>query len=167
MMDLEIREASIENVRDVHRYMSRIFELQLSGLSLRPQGITLEETKKYLPVSLGSREQLCAVAVSGGRIAGQLTFSAYSKPEYTHGGIFGMSVDPEFWRQGVATRLLGFLDSWAAAAGFEKLDLEVWANNRPAIRLYEKSGYTHEGCRRNAIKTKGEVIDLMLMGKIL
>lgn len=166
-MDFEIREATIENVRDVHLYMSRIFELQLNGLSIRPNGITVEETKKYLPESLDSREKLCAVAVSDELIVGQLTFSAYPKPEYTHGGMFGMSVDPEFWRQGVGTQLLGFLDSWAAAAGFEKLDLEVWANNRPAIGLYEKSGYAHEGCRRNAIKTKGEVIDLMLMGKIL
>jgi len=164
---VHIENATIENISDVHEYMSGIFQLELNGLSLRPNGFTLEETKQYLPDSVHSKDKLCAVAKIDDRIVGQLAFSGYTKPEYTHGGKFGMSVHPNHWRKGVGTRLLSYLELWAGKNSFEKIELEVWSNNSGAISLYNKNGYSVEGCRKNAIKTKGQIHDVILMGKIL
>jgi len=154
-------------IHDVHEYMSNIFQLKLNGLSARPNGFKLEETKQYLPDSVSAIDKLCAVAMIEGRIVGQLAFSGYTKTEYTHGGKFGMSVHPNYWRKGIGTSLLVYLESWAEANDFEKLELEVWSNNTGAISLYKKQGYSIEGCRKHAIKTKGLILDVLLMGKIL
>jgi len=164
-MTFQIKKATYDNIHRVHQYMSTIFALQLNGLSIRPDGFSLEETKQYLPESITSKEKLCALAVSDMQITGQLSFSRYTKKEYRHGGKFGMSVHPDHWRQGIGSSLLAFLDDWARETGITKLELEVWSNNRSAIRLYEKNGYFHEGCRKGSIITRSQTIDLLLMGK--
>jgi len=42
-------------------------------------------------------------------------------------------------------------------------NLEVFANNPDAIRLYGREGFVHEGHRRGAIVVDGAEIDLVLM----
>ncbi|SHO46816.1 GNAT family N-acetyltransferase [Desulfopila aestuarii] len=164
---MKIEQATLQNLSEVHEYMSGIFELKLNGLSIRPNGFTKEETKQYLPEASGSKEKLCAIVRYNDKIVGQLSFSRYSKPEYVHGGKFGMSVSPDHWRNGIGSRLLEYLESWAIENEVEKLELEVWSNNENAICLYKKKGYEVEGSRKNAIKANGQVLDVILMGKIL
>lgn len=166
-MHYRIRPATVDDLPVVHKYMCDIFALRLNGLSLRPHGFSAEDASHYLPSGRDSREKLCALAIAEDRIAGQLAFSRYPKPEYRHGGSFGMSVHPQYWRKGIATALLRYLEEWAVAAAIEKLELAVWANNENAIALYEKNGYQHEGCRRGTIITHGRKTDLILMGKSL
>ena len=166
-MNLQITQATESDLLHVHQYMAKIFDLQLNGLSRRPNGFALNEPKEYLPEQADSREKLCALAYVDHRIVGQLAFTRYPKPEYSHGGKFGMSVHPDYWRQGIGRALLDYLDSWAVNVGVTKLDLEVWASNTGAICLYECHGYLHEGRRRGSIIRDDTVTDLILMGKQL
>ena len=166
-MELEIKKTSLKEIEIVHRYMNKIFALELVGLSMRPKGLTLEETKKYLPEQSNSKEKLCALAFFRNEIIGQIAFSRYEKLEYRHGGTFGMSVVPKFWRRGVGTQLITYLEDWINKNGLLKIELNVWANNTNAIKMYEKLGYTHEGCRKSTIIRNGQEIDLVLMGKYI
>jgi len=166
-MKIEIIKTTLKEIEVVHRYMNEIFALELVGLSIRPKGITLEETKKYLPEQSNSQEKLCALAFVRNKVVGQIAFSRYEKFEYRHGGSFGMSVVPEFWRRGIGTLLITYLEEWIIINGLLKIDLNVWSNNLAAIKMYEKLGYTHEGCRKSSIIRNGKEIDLILMGKLL
>ncbi len=52
--------------------------------------------------------------------------------------------------------------------GFETLNLNrimlrVFANNHNAIRVYEKTGFQHEGRLRQAIYINGEYVDVLIM----
>lgn len=45
-----------------------------------------------------------------------------------------------------------------------RVELSVFANNWRAIRAYQKAGYRHEGCRRQAAFRDGEYIDVYEFG---
>lgn len=59
-----------------------------------------------------------------------------------------IGADPACRGQGVGARLLGETEGLAAALGAERLFLEVKEGNTPAIRLYERGGWTACGRRR-------------------
>lgn len=55
----------------------------------------------------------------------------------------------------------------AARGKFERVELEVYASNTPAIALYEKAGFAHEGRRRRALLRDGVHDDIVMMGLLL
>ena len=49
------------------------------------------------------------------------------------------------------------LGEWA---GTRRLEIDVFANNAGAIRLYEREGFAHEGRRRGAVMVGDEAVDV-------
>ena len=73
--------------------------------------------------------------------------------------------EKKYWNQGYGREAVTLV----CKHGFETLNLHhiylwVYATNLRGIRAYEKAGFVHEGRKREAIFSKGEYIDLMLMG---
>lgn len=48
----------------------------------------------------------------------------------------------------------------------ERVSLDYYTGNRPAMALYEKLGFTHEGVARHATKKDGRYYDLNLMSML-
>lgn len=59
-----------------------------------------------------------------------------------------IAVDKKYRRQGIGEGLLTALTEEAKGRGIHDIILEVRASNEPALRLYEKAGFTTEGIRR-------------------
>lgn len=59
----------------------------------------------------------------------------------SHATIFLVYVDPQHRRQGLGERLMVCGEAWAQARGDGQITLQVFANNHPALRLYERLGY--------------------------
>ena len=59
--------------------------------------------------------------------------------------LLGMGVRGGHRRLGLGTRLLDFVERWAADQGLRAIDLEVLAENLPAIALYRRLGYQPAG----------------------
>lgn len=74
-----------------------------------------------------------------------------------------MGLLPEFRGHGVGERLARAVMDAALARGAERIELEVFASNARAIRLYERLGFVREGVRRRARKLDGEYTDDVLM----
>jgi RimJ/RimL family protein N-acetyltransferase len=51
-----------------------------------------------------------------------------------------------------------------ASETFRRVELDVYASNIPAIALYEKVGFAHEGRRIDAIRINGAYQDILMMG---
>lgn len=64
------------------------------------------------------------------------------------GELLTLAVDPDLRRQGIGRRLMVRFLSQAQALGAESLFLEVAADNRAAIALYQTSGFVSAGRRR-------------------
>jgi ribosomal-protein-alanine N-acetyltransferase len=77
------------------------------------------------------------------------------------GHITTIAVDPEWQRQGVATRLLLALSREALARGANALTLEVRLSHRGAQRLYQRFGFTAVGVRKGYYADSGE--DALIM----
>ncbi|MGR3464744.1 GNAT family N-acetyltransferase [Limimaricola sp.] len=59
--------------------------------------------------------------------------------------------------------LLDLADNWL---GLRRLELEVNADNRAAIRLYERHGFEVEGTKRGDVLRAGVLIDSHVMGRL-
>ncbi len=72
--------------------------------------------------------------------------------------------EPEAWNSGFGTEALNLL----VAYGFDRLNLEsiqlgVNADNKGAVRSYEKAGFVHEGRRRKFLFRNGRYYDSLMM----
>ena len=65
------------------------------------------------------------------------------------GHITNVAVHPDYQGQGLGSQLLRRLIEYAVQAGIDSFTLEVREDNVPAIKLYEKYGFTAVGLRKN------------------
>jgi ribosomal protein S18 acetylase RimI-like enzyme len=125
-------------------------------------GFSLEQTRTFLKrVVEGALPQVMAVADE--EVIGFCDILPGTADGFTHVGRLGMGVQAEWRRQGIGRRLLDACLPLARGAGIEKVELEVFADNLAAIRLYESFGFKDEGIRVRGRKLEGRYQDVRLM----
>ena len=78
-----------------------------------------------------------------GHIVGHLDLRARPEPCTEHRALLGMGVRKDKQRLGLGRKLLEFGFDWARQSELiEIIDLNVMADNLPAIQLYQKAGFT-------------------------
>ncbi len=107
------------------------------------------------------------VALHGSDIVGWSDISPLRREGFTHCGALGMGVRKDYRRLGIGTRLLECSLCAASELGLERIELEVFASNTPAIRLYEKAGFVIEGVKKKGRKLDGEYDDLVQMALLI
>jgi len=89
-------------------------------------------------------------------------------PRRGHVGYVGMAVHDKWHSKGVGTALMKALlelaENWL---NLSRLELNVFTDNEPALRLYKKLGFVIEGVRPRQYRIRGEWVDDILMGKWL
>ena len=73
--------------------------------------------------------------------------------------IIELGVISEFRRRGIAHKFLIYLQHYCVNQNIKKIFLEVAENNAAAIGLYEKTGFSKIGARKNYYSRKGALID--------
>jgi RimJ/RimL family protein N-acetyltransferase len=83
-------------------------------------------------------------------------------------GKLGMVIGSDEKRgKGYGTEALSLMLDYAfGILGLERLELEVYAENKRAVRCYEKAGFVREGVRRCAAMVNGEYADVIMMSVI-
>lgn len=102
-----------------------------------------ERLDPYLRREIG----YAAVEEIGGTIAGMVMVDEIARPEgpysparrFLH--IAEICVDAAYRRQGVGRRLMDFVKANAQAAGYARIELDVWAFN-DVLPFYESLGFT-------------------------
>ncbi len=166
-MKYKIFEANTADLEPLQKYLIQFFNLEIEGISQRPDGITLAEVKEYIPDDSNINDKLCLLAKLDNAIVGNLTLKRNPKFEYRHSGEFGITVFPEHQNKGIGTALISKMEKWAKQNNFIRLELGVWSNNTNAINLYKKLGYSFEGIKKDAIIRFSNVYDLILMVKMI
>jgi ribosomal protein S18 acetylase RimI-like enzyme len=69
--------------------------------------------------------------------------------------------------QGWGRKLLTSMQSWAQSSGYRQLTLAVAANNRIALKLYRRFGFTISRTNPDSVRTQSGVVDLYIMTKPL
>jgi RimJ/RimL family protein N-acetyltransferase len=164
-----ISHAVVEDAEDVLHYLSTIFqESKYLVTTLDDFQMDAEREKQFIASLLDDNNKIMLVAKHNNQIIGTLDFSNGRKKKIQHTGAFGMSVKTEFRSKGVGHALLMTLLDWAEQnETIERVELEVFASNAPAIHLYKKLGFVEEGIKKNYIKWNNEYEDIILMAKLL
>jgi putative acetyltransferase len=123
-----------------------------------------EQTRKWLENR--GPDSLHIVAVLDGAIVGSAGLDRY-RGRRVHAAGIGMGIHDEHQGRGIGAALLRELvdaaDNWL---GIKRLELTVFADNVPAIRLYEKFGFEREGVMRAFAFRAGSYHDAIGMARI-
>lgn len=103
------------------------------------------------------------VAVLEGEVVGWCDISRHYFPSHAHRGSLGMGITPPYRGQGLGRKLIGTALTQARQTDFKRVELSVYADNLPAIALYEKVGFVREGVVRCAAHIDGRFIDAISM----
>jgi RimJ/RimL family protein N-acetyltransferase len=105
--------------------------------------------------------------VIGRRVIGWCDIIPEPHPPHRHAGILGMGLHPDSRGAGIGRRLLAATIEDARRFGLERVELNVYATNTRAKRLYESMGFAVEGTRRRHRKLDGVYEDNILMALLL
>lgn len=112
--------------------------------------------------------QTMLVAVLESEVVGQLGLHTHpDRPRRRHAGNLGMAVKYEWQGRGVGTALMeaaiDLADNWL---NLYRLELSVFTDNMPAIRLYKKFGFEVEGTLRDYAFRDGSYADVFSMARL-
>ena len=125
---------------------------------------TVEQTGRWL-TGRGPDDHLL-VAELDGAVVGNAGLHR-QRGRRGHVGVLGMGVRDAVRRRGVGTALLAAVvdlaDNWL---GLARLELSVFADNQPAVALYERHGFTREGVMRAYALREGTHADALMMARL-
>jgi putative acetyltransferase len=108
------------------------------------------------------------VACADNEVIGQIGLhTSPNRPRRRHVGQLGMAVRDDWQGKGVGTALMqaaiDLADKWL---NLSRLELEVYTDNEPAIKLYRKFGFTVEGTAIDFAFRDGQFVDVYLMARL-
>jgi L-phenylalanine/L-methionine N-acetyltransferase len=113
-------------------------------------------------------EMYALVACVEGEVVAMAGLHLYPKsPRRRHVGYVGMAVHDKWHTRGIGTALMNAIielaDNWLNLA---RLELNVWTDNEPALRLYKKLGFEIEGTQRKYAFRDGAYVDAYAMARV-
>lgn len=106
------------------------------------------------------------VALDGDRVVGWCDVLPAWPAACQHRGSLGMGLLAAYRGQGIGRRLMAATLAHARNKGLTRVELEVRADNAPAIALYESMGFVQEGRKRNGDRLDGVYCDSLMMGLV-
>jgi ribosomal protein S18 acetylase RimI-like enzyme len=167
--EIEIRPAIPGDASALIAHLKALAHEPGINIPLAPDEITLTvaEERDRLASFDDNPRAILLVAMRGGELLGELTIRGLSnRRAVQHVATLGMSVRADVRGQGVGGALLDAALDWAAEHGFTRVELYVYARNAPAIALYEKHGFLHEGRRKHFIRDGEQFLDDLVMARV-
>jgi RimJ/RimL family protein N-acetyltransferase len=167
--NVTIRKAEISDAAALIEYLN-IIGGESDFLTFGPGefGRSVEAEAEFIANALNKKNALFIIAVTSGKVIGNLNFSGGPRERTAHSGEFGVSVLKDYWGKGVGEELIRYLISWSRSSGvIRKINLRVRTDNPKAISLYKKLGFSEEGTIRRDFYINGEFRDSLLMGLLI
>ena len=164
MSEFRIIEIADEHIDGFHRCVGVVArERRYIGLTDAPP---IEGTRAFVQSVRDARGAHFVVIDDAREVVGWCDISRPTIEGFIHSGRLGMGLLPHVRGQGLGRRLAQATIDAARARGVERVELEVFATNVRAIRLYERLGFVHEGVRLRARKLDGEYEDNVMMALV-
>ena len=127
------------------------------------EGFTLAETAEWVRRNFFVADFPCLLALNRGSVVGWCDATPIDRPTHRHIGLLGIGLRAAFRGQGLGRRLLAATLTRAQAIGLERIELQVYAANERAQRLYRDLGFVVEGVKRRGRKLDGVYDDVVMM----
>ncbi len=108
------------------------------------------------------------VVLAGDEVVGQLGIETFPRsPRRWHAARIGMAIRDDWQGKGAGTALMQaaceMADRWL---NIMRLELEVYTDNEPAVRLYKKFGFVIEGTLVSHAFRDGQYVDSYSMARL-
>lgn len=127
--------------------------------------VELKETLSFVKGSRPNRHFL--VAEMNDRAVGSAILVQKTRARVMHSGTLGLMVHHDHWGEGIGSLLMEAIlevaDRWL---DLRRVELSVLSENRAAISLYEKHGFSVEGRRRQYVYGEGGWLDDFVMARL-
>ena len=169
-MTVLIREARPEDAEQLIAHVRQLVAEPGINIPLTPDEfkLTVEEERQALANSAAAENSVFLVAEIDSQLVGELNCKGGVRRATRHAVTLGISVRQEWRGQGIGAALMAEAIRWARQSDVvRRIELQVYARNEPAIRLYQKFGFEIEGRRRRVIYQNGEYLDDLVMALLL
>jgi putative acetyltransferase len=166
---VNIRRATPADAAAVVAHIKSIVSEPARTTPLEPdEVVTVDQERGLIEQFASSERAIMLVAEDAGDIVGDFTLRAISpRRALQHVASLGMSVRASHRRRGIGRALVDAGIAWARGIGITRVELYVFADNAPAIALYEACGFQHEGRRRHLVRFGDTYVDDLVMSRLL
>jgi ribosomal protein S18 acetylase RimI-like enzyme len=136
------------------------------GIISLDRRMTRAKEREFLDrVLLGikSREVASVAAFVGRRLVGNCEVTKRRPHDVRHSGVLGIAILDGYRGVGLGRAMMRTVMSEARTIGVTLVELQVFATNRAALGLYEKTGFRRVGVVPGKIRRPGRIYDEVLM----
>lgn len=163
LMHFAIRQVEASDIGAVHAILTSAHVVE--GTMRMPNAplATTEERLKEKP----DRVQLIA-ELDGEAVGFAEVLTEFANPRARHAAVLNLIATREDMQcKGVCTALLeAVIDRGRDHWGLRRLGLVVWADNLPAIRLYERHGFEPEGLLKDYVRSGARFKNALAMARL-
>src|SRR5437899_4798329 len=160
VLTLRIRRGQAEDWKSIFQIQQGLQFVSFTGYCSPPMKQDVRERwEKRLSESLA--HTLVAETEDGGKVVGYVRLRQGEGKGSHVGEISIVAVHAEWQRRGIGTQLVKAVLGVAESLALKRVRLTVHADNRAAIRLYEKFGFEIEGRERQATYKDGNYTDIL------
>ena len=151
------RNARPEDAEDLIQYL-KITSAETPYLVREPEEITITKTKEeqFIRDKIDADRELMLIALIDGKHIGNCSLMSIAPyKRYSHRCEIAIALYKEYCGCGIGKAMLQIVLDLAKNVGYEQAELEVMAENKDAIYLYEKLGFEKYGTFPDNMKFAG------------
>ena len=168
MDDIVFREAEIDDAEKMISYLN-IVGGESDNLMHGPDGfkVPVESVRRRIQASHDADNSIILIALSRENIIARAELNGYPGARLHHNARFSISVRKDYWNMKIGTMLMTKIIECAGKMNLRNIELEVIAENKAAIALYHKMGFSDVGIFRNYWFANNVYRDAIIMQKCL
>ena len=168
MDDIVFREAEIDDAEKMISYLN-IVGGESDNLMHGLDGfkVPVESVRRRIQASHDADNSIILIALSGENIIARAELNGYPGARLHHNARFSISVRKDYWNLKIGTMMMTRIIEHARKMNLRNIELEVVADNKAAIVLYHKMGFSDVGVYKNYWFADNVYSDAIIMQKCL
>lgn len=162
---LTVRRPELEDAKELLEYLNLVAG-ESDNLLYGPGEIklTVEQEKEYIINTNNNERTLMLLGLINGKIISSARINSESNARIAHNSEVGIAVRKAYWGIGIGNVIMQELIQFAQQhPRIKNVSLGVRADNKTAIRLYEKCGFKKIGEHQHYFHINGQFFNEILM----
>lgn len=164
MPDIHIKQFTLDKIHTFLRLRKEI-ERESEHLVLKGGERRAGVIHTAAALMLSQRKTIFLLAYDKGKMIGyvSLVFPRFKKMKGN--AYLTIALKKDYRGKGIGTILMNKAEDYALSRGTRRIELEVFAKNTGAKKLYETLGYVVEGIKKEAVTEEDGYDDIVIMAK--
>ena len=145
--NIVIREATADDAEEMISYLNIVggeSDNLMHGANWFKM-VPVEAVKRRIQASHDADNSVILIALAGEKIIARAELDGCPGSRLHHNAKFSISVRKDYWNKKIGTRLMTEIIERARKMNIMNIELEVIADNKAAIALYHKMGFSDVG----------------------